>query len=55
MVEKHAALMTEEHLTQRGTRASRERFDAVLAKIPHGQPDRGDELPSGDERTRVSF
>ena len=42
--------MTEEYLRQRGRRASAEKFDAVLAKIPDAPPVAGDELPEGQEK-----
>jgi hypothetical protein len=43
--EKLAALMTEEYLADRASRASRKKFDAVLARIPKAPPVAGDELP----------
>lgn len=49
VAEKLAALMTEDYLERRASRASRDRFDAVLSKIPHAKPDRNDELPDGYE------
>lgn len=45
--EKLAALMTEEYLADRAKRASRRKFDAVLAKVPKAPPLAGDELPVG--------
>ena len=45
VAEKLAALMTEEYLHERGRRASGEKFNAVLAKIPDAPPVAGDELP----------
>jgi len=45
VAEKLAALMTEEYLHERGRRASAEKLDAVLAKIPDAPPTQGDELP----------
>ena len=45
--EKLAALMTEEYLRGRADRASRRKFDAVLAKVPKAPPVAGDELPAG--------
>jgi predicted transcriptional regulator len=47
VAEKLAALMTEEYLNQRAQRASKSKFDAVLAKIPAAPPSEGDELPEG--------
>jgi HicB family len=43
--EKVAALMTAEYLMGRASRASRGRFDAILARIPKVPPTPGDELP----------
>jgi HicB family len=34
LAEKLSALATEDYLTLRGKRASRKKFDAVLAKVP---------------------
>ncbi len=47
VAEKLAALMTEDYLRDRGKRASEEKFEAVLAKIPDVPPTAGDELPEG--------
>lgn len=44
VAEKLSALMTEEYLEQRGKRGSREKFMAVLAKVPDAPPEPGDEL-----------
>ena len=44
--EKLAALMTEEYLADRAKRASRRKFDAVLAKVPKAPPVPGDEIPA---------
>ena len=44
VAEKLAALMTEEYLEKRAKRGSREKFLAVLAKVPDVPPDPGDEL-----------
>jgi hypothetical protein len=45
--EKLAALMTEEYLAEPAKRASRRKFDAVLAKMPNAPPIAGDELSTG--------
>jgi len=45
--EKLAALMTERYLADRGLRATRAKFAAVLAKVPDAAPAPGDELPAG--------
>jgi hypothetical protein len=44
--EKVAALMTQEYLLNRASRASRDKFDAVLARVPKAPPIAGDEIPS---------
>ena len=43
--EKLAALMTQEYLVARASRASRKKFDAVLARVPKAPPIVGDEIP----------
>ena len=40
--EKVTALMTEEYLTERSKRGSREKFDAVLGKVPDVPASRSD-------------
>ena len=40
--EKVAALLTEDYLRERASRGSRERFGAVLAKVPAVPPDPDD-------------
>ena len=42
--EKVAALLTEEYLAERARRGSRDRFHAVLAKVPASRPDRDDDI-----------
>jgi hypothetical protein len=44
--EKVAALMTQEYLLNRAGRASRDKFDAVLARVPKVSPVAGDEVPA---------
>ena len=44
VAEKMAALMTLDYLEERAKRGSREKFLAVLAKVPEAAPDPGDEL-----------
>lgn len=43
VAEKLAALMTVEYLEERARRGSREKFLAVLAKVPEGPPEPGDD------------
>lgn len=45
LAEKMSALMTVEYLEKRAARGSRDRFEAVLAKIPDVEPEDYDKLP----------
>ena len=44
VAEKMSALMTEDYLAERAKRGSREKFDAILAKVPDVEPDEQDRL-----------
>ena len=44
IAEKMSALMTEEYLLERAARGSREKYDAVLAKVPDVEPEEYDRL-----------
>ena len=44
--EKIAALMTESYLQERAKRGSREKYEAVLAKVPDIEPEPRDRLPN---------
>lgn len=44
VAEKLASLATVEYLEERAQRGSKDKFDAVLAKIPDLEPREGDEL-----------
>lgn len=44
VAEKLSALMTENYLEERAARGSRERFGAVLRKVPDVEPDERDRL-----------
>lgn len=44
VAEKLSALMTEDYLEARARRGSRERFEAVLAKVPEVEPEERDRL-----------
>lgn len=44
VAEKISALATEEYILQRARRASREKFEAALAQIPHAEPDEQDRI-----------
>jgi len=54
VAEKMSALLTEEYLQARAKRASRRRFEAVLAKVPDVDPDAFDRIttPSGRPRRK---
>lgn len=45
LAEKLATLATQDYITQRGQRASVEKFAAALALVPDVPPIPGDELP----------
>jgi hypothetical protein len=45
VAEKVSALDTEEYLAMRAARADKQKFEAVLAKVPPVTPVEGDELP----------
>ncbi len=44
IAEKISALDTEDYLEQRAARASREKFDRVLAKVPDVEPEEHDTI-----------
>jgi hypothetical protein len=44
VAEKIAALMTVEYLQERAKRGSREKFEAVLVKVPDVEPEEFDRL-----------
>jgi len=44
VAEKIAALATEEYIHKRALRASREKFEAALAQMPHAAPDEQDRV-----------
>lgn len=44
VAEKMSALMTVEYLEERARRGSREKFDAVLEKVPEAKPEEYDRL-----------
>jgi predicted transcriptional regulator len=52
VAEKMSALMTEEYLEARAGRASRGKFEAVLAKIPDVEPDESDRVSEDPRRAR---
>jgi hypothetical protein len=54
VAEKMSALMTEDYLAARAKRASRSKFEAVLAKVPDIEPEEFDRLPPGYKKRRRS-
>ena len=53
--EKVAALMTQEYLLNRASRASRDKFDAVLARVPKVAPVAGDDMTALDKACRLDL
>ena len=52
VAEKMSALMTAEYLSARAKRASRRKFEAVLAKVPDVEPDASDRVMPAPRRAR---
>jgi predicted transcriptional regulator len=52
VAEKMSALMTEDYLQTRAARGSRQKFEAVLAKVADVRPDASDELPAAKKTRR---
>ena len=52
VAEKMSALLTEEYLRARAKRASRRKFDAVLAKVPDVEPEAFDRITPARGKTR---
>lgn len=50
VAEKMSALMTEEYLEARARRASRRKFETVLAKVPDVEADDSDRIPATRQR-----
>jgi len=44
LAEKLAAVLTEEYLQERAGRASREKFEAALSRVPDAEPEGHDRL-----------
>jgi hypothetical protein len=44
LAEKVSALMTEDYLEERAKRASREKFERILSRVPDVEPDERDRL-----------
>jgi len=52
VAEKMSALMTEEYIAARAKRASRRKFEAVLAKVPNVEPDESDRIIAAPRKAR---
>ena len=46
IAEKLSALMTENYLIERAKRGSREKYEAILAKVPDVEPEAYDQVPT---------
>jgi hypothetical protein len=46
IAEKLSALMTENYLGERAKRGSREKYEAILAKVPDVEPEAYDRIPT---------
>jgi hypothetical protein len=46
IAEKLSALMAENYLQERAKRGSREKYDAILAKVPDVEPEDYDRIPN---------
>jgi Uncharacterized protein encoded in hypervariable junctions of pilus gene clusters len=52
VAEKMSAQLAEEYIAERAKRASRKKFDAILARVPDVEPEEGDRLPDSLRRVR---
>lgn len=50
VAEKMSAQLTQEYIAERAKRASRKKFDAVLARVPDVEPEEGDRIPDSLRR-----
>ena len=46
IAEKISALMTEDYLKERAKRGNREKYEAILAKVPDIEPEGDDRIPT---------
>jgi hypothetical protein len=46
IAEKLSALMTENYLIERSKRGNREKYEAILAKVPDIEPEAYDQMPT---------
>jgi hypothetical protein len=52
VAEKMSAQLTEEYIAARAKRATRKKFEAVLAKVPDVEPEESDRIPASLRRSR---
>lgn len=52
VAEKMSAQLTQEYIAERAKRASRKKFDAILAKVPDVEPEESDRIPDSLRRAR---
>jgi S-adenosylmethionine synthetase len=52
VAEKMSALLTEEYLRTRAKRATRQKFDAVLARVPDVEPEASDRVAPAVRKVR---
>lgn len=52
VAEKMSAQLAQEYIAERARRASRKKFDAILAKVPDVEPEESDRIPDSLRRVR---
>lgn len=52
VAEKMSAQLAQEYIAERAGRASRRKFDAILAKVPDVEPEEADRIPDSLRRAR---
>ena len=52
VAEKMSAQLAQEYIAERAKRASRKKFDAILARVPDVEPEAADRIPDSLRRTR---
>jgi hypothetical protein len=50
VAEKMSAQLTQEYIAERAKRASRKKFDAILARVPDVEPEEVDRIPDSLRR-----
>lgn len=52
VAEKMSAQLAQEYIAERAKRASRKKFDAILAKVPDVEPEAADRIPDSLRKAR---